>query len=192
MKCLVCENFTLSHICKGCQKQFLRPSLFKRQLNNGIDVYSFYRYNEIKPFLFTKHTELGFMVYKRLAQSSFAKFAQEFHLQKHFASVAIDDTPLKSGYSHTAILNKALKSSHITPRYNILRAKSTLSYSKKSKAFRLNNPRNFHYNDFKEEDVIVVDDIITTGTTLQEACSVLHKHHKKVAFCLTLSDVSLK
>jgi len=192
LKCLLCENYSLTqHICKTCQKKILEPSLYKRSLDNGIEVFSFYRYQDIKPLLFTKHTNLGFHIYKLLAQLSFAKFAQEFKWHRPIASIAVDDT-LKSGYSHTAILNKALQSHTIQPLFNKLRAKNTLSYSGKSRAFRKANPRNFTINTFKEKEIIVVDDIITTGTTLNEATQCLIQSHKEILFCLTLSDVRQK
>ncbi len=190
MKCLLCENYSLTqHICKKCQQEFLQPSLYKRKLQNGIEVLSFYRYKEIKPLLFTKHTDLGFHIYRLLAKLSMKKFAQEFQWQDKVASIAVDDT-VKNGYSHTAILNKALKSTTITPRFNKLRAQNTLSYSGKSRAFRKANPRNFIVNEFKEKEIIVVDDIITTGTTLHEATQSLIQRDKEILFCLTLTDVS--
>jgi len=40
--------------------------------------------------------------------------------------------------------------------------------------------------------VILVDDIITTGTTLNEAIKTLQTEEKEVVFCLTLADVALK
>ena len=191
MKCLLCSEYSLLHICKNCQETFLTPSLYKRRLSNGIEVISFYKYQEIKDLLFTKHTDLGFYIYTLLAKNSFKKFAQEFAPDFHTVSLAIDDT-IKSGYSHTAILNKALKSSHIQPLYNKIRAKNKISYSGKSKAFRLQNPRNFEIKEGKEKHIIVVDDIVTTGITLIEASNLLIKQKKDVLFCLTLADVSLK
>jgi competence protein ComFC len=192
VKCLLCENYSLTqHICKSCQEQFLQPSIYKRRVDNEIDVFSFYRYEDIKALLFTKHTDLGFHIYKLLAQLSFAKFAEEFKWKSQIASIAIDDT-VKSGYSHTAILNRALKNKNINSLFNKLRAQNTLSYSGKSRAFREANPRDFRLKKFKENEVILVDDIITTGATLREATDKLTQEGKEVLFCLTLTDVSKK
>lgn len=192
MKCLLCENYTLTqHICKTCQKRFLQPELFRRPLTDRIDVLSFYRYDELQPLILTKHTELGFHLYKLLAKLSFEKFAQKFSWENSVASIAIDDNPNKSGYAHTAILNRALKSKTIHPLYNKLRARNSVSYSTKSKIYREAHPRNFKFNNFKQKDVVLVDDIVTTGTTLKEAICTLEKHNKDVLFCLTLCDVSI-
>ena len=48
--------------------------------------------------------------------------------------------------------------------------------------------RNFKVTAFKEEDVVLVDDIITTGLTLTQAAEALRAKGKNVAFCLTLAD----
>jgi len=105
-------------------------------------------------------------------------------------SVAIDDT-VKSGYSHTAILNKALKSKNINPLYNKLRAKNPISYSGKSKEFRLLNPRDFIVKSFAAKEIILVDDIITTGSTLTQAIQAMKAVKKEVVCCLTLADAGL-
>jgi competence protein ComFC len=179
------------HICSSCQELFLTPSFYKRKLSNGIEVISFYKYDEIKKLLHTKHTDLGYYIYNILAKNSFAKFAQEFSDNLDSVSLGIDDN-VKSGYAHTAILNKHLKSKNITPLYNKLIAKNKISYSGKSKAFRIMNPRNFVLKSFEAEDVILVDDIITTGATLSEATNLLKRQKKEVLFCLTLTDVNQK
>ena len=192
MKCLVCESLSLLHICKTCQVNFLKPSIYKRKIFNNIEVISFYKYQDIKNFLHTKHTDLGYYIYKILAQNSFRLFARDFNIDSNpTVSIAIDDN-IKSSYSHTAILNKALKSSSIKPLYNKLRATNDISYSGKSREFRMKNPRNFKLNSFKENDVILVDDIITTGITLSQAISTMRANKKEVLFCLTLADADLK
>lgn len=169
----------------------MTPSLYSRKLPNGIEVFSFYKYGEIKPLLFTKHTHLGFSIYKLLAHNSFQYFAQTFHTQNKHISLAIDDS-VKNGYSHTALLNHALTSPSIKPLFHKIQATNHITYSGKSKKFRENNPRNFIIESFQGENIILVDDIITTGTTLSEAIHHLHVKQKSVSFCLTLSDVSLK
>jgi competence protein ComFC len=187
---MLCESLSFTHICSTCQDIFLTPSIYKRKILNNIEVISFYKYQEIKNLLHTKHTDLGYYIYSILAKQSFKKFASEFEFPHAINSIAIDDN-IKSGYSHTAILNKSLKSKNILPKFNILRAKNSVSYSGKSKEFRLLNPRNFELKNFKANEVILVDDIITTGSTLTQAVNIVRQNNKEVLFCLTLADVSL-
>lgn len=184
---MMCERFSLSHICPSCQESLLAPTLHKRKILGSLPVYSFYPYPEIEPLLLTKHTDIGYYIYSILAKRSFGAFAQTWEYGYRVASIGIDDHP-KSGYSHTAVLNRALKSSVIAPRYGKLRAKNPYKYAGKSVEERLLNPRQFAYAPFAEEEVILVDDIVTTGTTLTEAAEVLAAHGKKVILCLTLSD----
>jgi len=189
MRCMLCENLSFSHICKTCQETFLTPSIYKRKILNNIEVISFYKYKDIKNLLHTKHTDLGFYIYSILAQNSLKKFASEFNYESEINSIAIDDH-VDNGYSHTAVLNKNLQSKNIKPIFNKLRAKNKVSYSGKSKEFRLLNPREFKISIFKGTDVILVDDIITTGSTLTQAISTLRLNKKNVLFCLTLADAN--
>ncbi len=188
MRCMICESLSLKHICKSCQYKFLSPSFYQRKLLGKIPVYSFYKYHEIEPFLLTKHTNLGYYIYTILAQNSFKPFSQNFEFTDKIVSIGVDDHT-KNGYSHTAVLNKQLKSTIIKPLYAKLRAKNSVSYSGKSYQDRLLNPRDFGVQKFKENDVVLVDDIITTGLTLTQAVHVLQKEGKNVLFCLTLADV---
>lgn len=188
---MLCESLSFTHICSTCQSTFLTPSIYKRKLQSNIEVISFYKYKDIKNLLHTKHTDLGFYMYKILANNSFAKFASEFEFDSTITSIAIDDH-IQNGYSHTAILNKSLKSKYIKPKFNKLRANNRISYSGKSREFRLMNPRDFKMKSFNADDVILVDDIITTGSTLNQAVQTIESNNKNVLFCLTLSDASLK
>ena len=187
----MCESFSLTHICQPCQGTYLQAQIFKRKIASNIEVISFYKYKDIKELLHTKHTDLGFYIYNILAENSFAKFAQEFQFTGQVSSIAIDDNT-KSGYSHTAILNNALKSKYIKPLNSKLRASNSVSYSGKSKEFRLSNSRDFKLKDFKEKELILVDDIITTGSTLSQSIQILKQNNKEVLFCLTLADASTK
>lgn len=191
MKCLLCESLSLMHICKNCQELFLQPSIYKRKISNNIEVISFYKYSDIKNLLHTKHTDLGYYIYEILAKNSLKLFAQNFNYPTMVSSIAIDDN-IKSGYSHTAILNESLKSNKIKPLFSKLRANNSISYSGKSRGYRVMNPREFTLEDFSYEDVILVDDIVTTGLTLTQAIQVMQQKNKNVLFCLTLADASVK
>lgn len=184
---MACGGFSLSHVCSRCQESLLTPTLHKRKIFGSIPVYSFFPYDEIESLLLTKHTDIGYYIYTILAKRSLGAFAREWQYENRVASLGIDDYAT-SGYSHTAVLNRALKSSMITPLYGKLRATNHYKYAGKSAEERLVNPRQFTYAPFAEREVILVDDIVTTGTTLSEAVEILHSHGKKVILCLTLTD----
>lgn len=188
----MCERFSLfSHICPACQEQFLTPTLHKRKILGDIPVYSFYPYAEIESLLLTKHTDVGYYIYSILAARSFKQFADEWRYENKVASIGVDDHA-RHGYAHTAILNRALKSSRINPYYGKLRASKHHKYAGKSVEERMMNPREFLYAPFTEEEVILVDDIVTTGLTLTEAAETLQMQGKRVILCLTLSDAETK
>ena len=189
-KCIVCTGFSFSLICRDCQTILLKSTLSTRILSTNLKVYSFYKYSEISKLLHTKHTYHGSEIYKVLALNSFAKFSQNFTHEKKVYSIAVDDKTT-SNYSHTAILSHTLKSKTIKPLYNVLKANNNISYSKKSLDFRLKNPRDFNYKYKPNIDVILVDDIITTGTTILEAQKVLNRYNVNVLFALTLADARL-
>jgi len=184
---MVCERWSLTHICKACQQTLLSPQLHTRKILGSIPVYSFFPYDEIESLLLTKHTDLGYYIYTILAKRSLRTFARKWQYENRVASIGIDDNA-RSGYSHTAVLNKALESHNITPYYGKLRATQEFKYAGKSAEERLINPRKFVYAPFAENEVILVDDIVTTGTTLSEAAETLHTQGKKVILCLTLTD----
>jgi len=102
--------------------------------------------------------------------------------------VGIDEY-VKSGYAHVAILTRAMKTKSSKPQYSTLMAQNRVNYSGKSLQFRLENPREFQYTGKPDVDVILVDDIITRGITLQEAQKVLMAHGVNVLFALTLANV---
>ena len=54
--------------------------------------------------------------------------------------------------------------------------------------YRLSHPRDFKYTFKQDVELILIDDIITTGTTLKEAKNVIEKSGAKALFALTLAD----
>ncbi len=187
IRCLLCKKISFVLICQTCQNNFLAPTLTTRYLADDFKVISFYRYGEIAPLLKTKHTHIGQAIYKILADNSLHLFAQNFSFDTPLYAVGIDDH-VKHGYAHTAILAKALQSESITPLFRKMRAGNSISYAGKSLQYRLKHKRNFSYHDSRHRDLILVDDIITTGTTILEAKQAVEKAGSTPVFALTLAD----
>lgn len=161
--------------------------MHKRVLKNGLIVYSFFKYDNIAPILHVKHYFWGHRILSFIAKKTFTIFSKQFIFEEPIAVLPIDDK-IKSGYSHTAILAKSLKTKNLIPFYGALRAKSNISYSGKSYNFRKKNPRNFALHEKIPRKVILVDDIVTSGFTLEEASSCLKQNNIEVLFALTLAD----
>ncbi len=187
IRCILCKKLSLSHICKTCQNQFLVPQLSTRTLDDTFKVFSFYRYADIDILLKTKHTHLGASVYKILADIAMKKFSQHFVYEHRVDAVGIDDKS-EGGYAHTAILVRALNSPYIKPCYGRLRAQNSVYYSGQSLAYREKHKRDFIYHDRGAKEIILVDDIVTTGMTIIEAKNAIKKVGSTPIFALTLAD----
>jgi len=155
-----------------------------------LDVISFFRYSTLESLLHTKHKPEGYRVYKKLGALFFRPFIKEFaeNDEGEIFIVGIDEV-VRNGYSHVALLTHSMQYKQARPQHAVLRARNRVNYSGKSLQFRLDNPRDFVYSGKEGVDVILVDDIITTGITLQEAQKVLMEHDVNVLFALTLADV---
>jgi len=184
MRCHSCRRVSFSLICNDCRKLYLQPKPYIRKLDNGFEVISFYSYQDIEPFLLTKHLPYGWFIYRILAKESFKCL---FKIDSKIFAIPIDDY-LQNNYSHTAILAKELKNYGFSPLYNSLQAKNRISYSGKPLSFRKSNPRDFKYRGYGKIDAILVDDIVTTGTTILEAYSTLLKHKVNLLYAFVLAD----
>ena len=191
MRCLSCHKLSFDTFCKTCQEQLLKPNITKRVVN-GLDVYSFFNYQHIEDLLLTKHTPQGFKLYKALAKLSFKPFIKNFIKEdsRDIYIIGIDES-VKYGYSHVALLTHELEYKNVNVLYSKLMANSSIKYAGKSLQFRLENPRNFEYKGLTDIEAILVDDIITTGTTIKEAKDVLTKSGIDVLFALTLASVKV-
>lgn len=186
MHCHLCLGLSWQPLCKNCLQTILAPTPAFRVLESGLKVYSFYNYNDIAPLLHTKHTYIGTKIFAQLGKHTFFEFLKIFELSKGICAIPIDDH-VRHGYSHSAILAKATKP-FLTPLYGSLRAQNHESYSGKSKAYRQGNKRNFSVSCTNEIDAILIDDIVTTGSTLEEAYATLKQHSVNVLFALVLAD----
>jgi len=189
MRCYACAKLSFKIICKHCRETLFRTDTNTRTVGT-LDVISFYKYTTLEPLLLTKHKPEGYRIYRALAHMLFKPFAEEYseNTDSPIYIVGVDEY-VGSGYAHVSLLTRAMKTKYITPLHSCLMAKNRVNYSGKDLSFRLANPRDFRYTGKKNIDVILVDDIITTGITLQEAQKVLMQHGVNVLFALTLADV---
>jgi len=188
MRCYSCGKLSVSVVCKECMDTLFVPSVHTRTIGT-LDVISFYRYSTLEPLLLSKHKPEGWRIYQQLGKMLFRPFMREF-AENDVGEVYVVgiDEDVRSGYSHVAQLTHAMKMRSVRVQPAVLRARNHVNYSGKSLQFRLENPRVFTYNGKNDIDAILVDDIITTGTTLQEAQRVLTLSGVNVLFALVLAD----
>jgi len=189
MRCFSCSKISLPIICKTCEEQLFVPTISTRKVGT-LDVISFFKYSSLETLLHSKHKPEGYRIYKSLAKMTMKPFIEEFieSDDRDVYIVGIDEY-VKSGYAHVALLTRAMRTKYSIPQHSALMAQNRVNYSGKSLQFRLENPRKFVYKGKSNIDVILVDDIITTGITLQEAQKTLMAHEVNVLFALTLADV---
>ncbi len=189
MRCLSCHKLSISTFCETCQNNLLKPSITKRRFGS-LDVYSFFNYQHIEDLLLTKHTPQGYQLYRALARLSFRPFIQKFveNDPREVYVIGIDEN-VKSGYSHVALLTHEMRHKQVHIEHAKLMATNGVNYSGKPLQFRLENPREFIYSGKRDIEVILVDDIVTTGTTLKEAKELLKQSGVEVLFALTLASV---
>lgn len=186
MKCLSCEQLSFKIICKKCQQNLLEPSFHKRELEPDFYNYSFYSFSEIEEFITSKYYFHGDKIFNILASLSFEKFASNFEFDELVYSLGIDEHS-RHEFSQTAILSSYLKSKNIKPIYNQCKATNIVKYAGHDLEYRQKNKRKFKTN-LSNKKVILVDDLITTGTTILEAKKTLEKKNNEVLFSLTLAD----
>jgi len=188
MRCQSCHALSWDVICEHCKKTLLTPTVTKRNAG-ALEVISLFKYSTIEPFLLTKHTAAGYRIYRYFSKTFFRPFLAEFagHLDEPVTLIGIDEQ-VTHGYSHTAVLSHDAAQERIRPAYATLLAHNPVSYAGKPLQYRLDHPRDFRYTGQPGLEVILIDDIITTGITLQQAQQVLMQHDVEVLFALTLAD----
>jgi len=188
MRCQLCLNLSWQPLCKKCLKTILKPTPNKRVLDDGLVVYSVYSYKDIKNLLHTKHTYYGAKIFAELTKYALLPLVKTFTCKDIF-SIPIDDHT-RSGYSHSAVIARELRE-YLKPLYKSLRAKNGIRYSGQKLATRQKEKRDFILTCKENIDVVLIDDIVTTGATLKEANATCKEKNVRVAFAITLADSSL-
>jgi len=188
VRCLSCRKWSFEVICPLCQEYLLTPSVSTRSIA-GVDIISLFRYRSIDWLLLSKHHAIGYRIFRFFGRKYLRPFLQAFEegLEDCAYLIPIDDIP-SNGYSHTAVMAHQAATGRIKALYGVLRAKNRIRYSGQSLSFRLKNPREFIYTGPKGVDVILLDDIVTSGLTISQAHQVLTNFGVRVLFALTVAD----
>lgn len=191
MRCYLCHCLSLCAFCKRCKKKLLKPHLKERYLGE-LKVISFYPYEEISSLLHTKHTPKGYRIYKALGALTLRPFMEAFgRFSTSQVTLLGIDEHIFHGYSHVALLTHSVQKNRcVVVKHSCLLSQNRVTYAGKNLQFRRDNPRDFIYNGACDIDAILVDDIVTTGTTLKEAEKCLRQKGVNLLFALTLADVA--
>lgn len=162
------------------------PAPKKHLIEGRLNVISFFAYDDVEPLIKTKYHPFGTRTLTRLSRRAFQPFFADLALEQPAALLPIDDRP-GQWFSHTAALARAAEGGSVQARYGKLRATAKLHYAGQSLAFRKNNPRKFAVQPFGETAAVLLDDLMTTGTTLLEAADAIEKTGKSVLFAVVLA-----
>jgi competence protein ComFC len=185
MRCQLCLNISWHPLCKNCLNTVLTPNPSKRFLENGLVVYSTYKYSDIKNLLHTKHSYHGAKIFTQLTKHALLPLIKTFTCKEVY-SLPIDDHT-RTGYSHSAIIAYELRK-QIKPLYGKLRAKNHIRYSGQSLHVREKNERDFNLTCKENLNVILIDDIVTSGKTLIEAKATCKQANVNVLCAIVLAD----
>lgn len=185
MKCIVCEELSLKLVCKSCDLSILLTPK-KRYYADGFAVFSFYEYQAIEFLLKSKYHLIGSRIYKFLSQKAHNYFKAINSDFSGVYSVGIDDR-VQSYYSHSGVILKAFAKS-FTPLFGTLQARNDIHYAGRSLQYRQSHKKGFVYSGKSGIDAVIIDDVITSGASIDEARRVLSESGVNVLFALVLSD----
>ena len=203
--CLPFISFDVKNLCLVCDKptynSLTHPKCKSRYSIDG--CFSAISYNKIarklifnfkyKPYLSDLKTFLSELFVESIIQNEqFMKLIANGEWL--MAPVPLYGSKLrKRGYNQAEILSIALSKKLNIPVQNLLvRLKDTKSQFKLTKEERKENIKEaFELDDrslkLEARNIFLVDDVVTTGSTLKEAANVLKRAGAKVVFGLTLA-----
>lgn len=216
-RCPVCDEIVVpfhAKICAGCKKQLklLTPPWCmkcgkklqeegefcrdcRRISHNFVRGRALYEYESVAPSIYRLKYDKR-QEYADFFGEEIAYFLVDFIRQVN--PDALIPVPLhrkrrmKRGYNQAELLANALGRQMNIPVYDklLLRVKNTAPLKKQNPRERQNNLKKafiIGQNDVKLDTIILIDDIYTTGSTVDEATTVLMQHGVKRVYVITLA-----
>lgn len=194
--CLVCGGPAYNGLTHPrCYKKYAPEGSFTAVVYNSIAKKLIFQF-KYKPFLTGLKTFLGDLAYESLIQNEeFAKILR--FAQDDIIFVPIPLSPKKfrkRGYNQSEILAKELSKKLGFQVLNCLeRVKETKSqFSLNKEERRQNMAGAFGLRDefkltIKDKNMVLVDDVLTTGITMSEAAKILKKNGAKSVWALSFA-----
>lgn len=181
----------------GCQGRYVIDGAFASIVYKGVVKKLIYQF-KYKPHLTDLQTVLVDLFFEGLIQKeAFMKTVESFNN----GTIALVPIPLHGsrfknrGYNHAEVLAKGLGQRFDLPSYNLLaRIKNTRSQVGLKREERRKNVKdafsvlpNIPVRQLADLNIFLVDDVLTTGSTLFEAARTLKKAGVRKVFGLTLA-----
>jgi len=185
--CPICKNLLKNNICYSCkEKNFKFKKLIALGVYTGIlkVIISNFKFAKIKRY----KEPLGFF----LAE----KIKQEFDLDKidYIIPVPLHKEKLKErGFNQSELLAKKISKLIKKPCLKTLnRIKNTLPQYSLSPLEKIKNIKDAFELDIRkinlqDKNILIIDDIFTTGSTVQEMCKVLLENGVKDIYVAVLT-----
>lgn len=193
--CLFCNKPSFDGLTHPrCRGKYVIDGSFSSIVYSGVAkklIYSF----KYKPYLSDLESLLGELFYEGIIQHEIlAKFLKKAVL----VPIPLHPSKLrKRGYNQSEILARGLSERLGIPMLNMLeRVKNTKTQFKLDRKKRIENMRGaFAFNSklitynskLKDANIFLIDDILTSGSTLLEAANVLKRGGAGKVFGLTLA-----
>jgi competence protein ComFC len=156
-------------------------------LKNELEAYKYYSRQEKKNVFIPKLTEC----FHLFCLDQIDRDAIITTVPLHICSY------LKRGYNHSELLAREIAKQEGSLFYNLLRkSKLTQHQAKLSRSERLRNIRNSfafrqkYMKTIQWKDIILIDDVISTGSTANECAELLKKNGAKHVFWLFLATTN--
>ncbi|PIR79815.1 MAG: hypothetical protein COU25_03550 [Candidatus Levybacteria bacterium CG10_big_fil_rev_8_21_14_0_10_35_13] len=191
--CLICDRPSFNNLTHPvCRKKYSIDGCFSAIAYNKIAQKLIYNF-KYKPYLTDLKTFLSELFVESIIQNeNFVKVLEKENFM--FTPIPLYQSKLrKRGYNQSEILCKELSESFKLPYQNLLkRVKDTKNQFKLKREDREENVKNAFQLDTKRytlnaKNIFLVDDIVTTGSTLKEAAKILKRNGANKVFGLTLA-----
>ncbi|OGH06398.1 MAG: hypothetical protein A2171_02285 [Candidatus Levybacteria bacterium RBG_13_35_9] len=191
--CLVCDKPSFNNLTHPiCKRKYSIDGCFSAIAYNKIAQKLIYNF-KYKPYLTDLKKFLSELFVESIIQN------ENFMTQTQKGNWVFVPVPLfssklrKRGYNQSEILAKSLSEKFNFPVQNILkRTRDTKTQYKLKKEDREENMKNAFVlknqnSKIKSQNIFLVDDIVTTGSTLKEAANILKRNGANKVFGLTLA-----